>query len=44
MDDSSSSSIVVNRVLSLYNQVAFFMDIGDLSNHVKYCVSILSLQ
>lgn len=44
VDDSSSSSIVVNRVLSLYNQVAFFMDIGDLSNHVKYCVSILSLQ
>jgi len=41
--DDSSSSIVVNLVLSLYNQMASLVDVGDLSNQVKYCVSVLSL-
>ena len=39
-----SSSIVVNLVLSLYNAMASPVDVGGLSNHVKYCVSVLSLQ
>jgi hypothetical protein len=41
--DDSSSSIVVNLVLSLYNQMASLVDVSDLSNHVKYCVGVLSL-
>ena len=42
--DDSSSSIVVNLILSLYNQMASPVDVGDLSNHVKYCVSVHTLQ
>ena len=42
--DDSSSFIVVNLVLSLYNQMASLVDVGGLPNHVKYCVSLLSLQ
>jgi hypothetical protein len=42
--DDFSSSIVVNLVLSLYNQMASPVDVGGLANHVKYCVSVLSFQ
>ena len=42
--DNFSSSIVVNLVLSLYNQMTPPVDVGGLPNHVKYCVSVLSLQ
>jgi len=42
--DNSSFFIVVILVLSLYNQMASPVDVGDLPNHVKYCVSVLSLQ
>ena len=41
--DDSSSSIVVNLVLSLYNAMASPVDVGSLPNHVKYCVSVLYL-
>jgi len=42
--DDFSSSIVVNLALSLYNQIVSPMDVDDLPNHVKYCVSVVSLQ
>jgi hypothetical protein len=42
--DDSSSSIVVNLVLSLYNVMASPVDVGGLPNHVKYCVRVLSFQ
>jgi hypothetical protein len=41
---NDSSSIVLNIVISLYNQMVSPVDVGDLPNHVKYCVSVLSLQ
>jgi len=42
--DDSSSSIVINLVLSLYNEIASPVDVGGFPNHVKYCVSVFSLQ
>jgi len=36
--------LFVNLVLSLYNAMAPPVDVGGLPNHVKYCVSVLSLQ
>ena len=41
--DDSSSSIVVNLILSLYNQMASPVDVDGLPNHDKYCVSVLTL-
>ena len=42
--DDSSSSIVVNLVLSLYNQMASPVDVSGLPNHVKYSISVLALR
>jgi len=42
--DDSSSSIVVNLVLFLYNQMASLVNVDDLSNYIKYYISVLGLQ
>jgi hypothetical protein len=42
--DDSSFFIVVNLVLSLYNQMVSPVDVDDLPNHVKYYVSVFGLQ
>jgi len=42
---SSSSMCVVTSSLSIFNNIgSSTVDVGDLPNHVKYCVSVLSLQ
>ena len=46
---SLSEVILLLHVFVLYhfsisNNIDSLVDIGDLSNHVKYCVSVLNLQ